>query len=199
MTPVLVLTTALSLVAPQAPKIVADPDLREMSTYTLTMENLNKVVRINKAIEEFAKKDPLYGEQIRLEKEKETLRKKDELTEADEKRLDEINQKLEALEEQESKSEFNLNDAKNLDEMSARINKFPPMAAILKAEGMPAREFAKFLLGMIQAGFAAGLQKAGLLKTTPEGVNPANIKFVLEHEEDLKKLQMAGPGGGGMQ
>jgi hypothetical protein len=28
-----------------------------------------------------------------------------------------------------------------------------------------------------------------MLKETPEGVNPANIKFVLEHEEDLKKLQ----------
>ena len=60
------------------------------------------------------------------------------------------------------------------------------MAAALRKEGLTAREYSKFMLAMLQSGFAAGLQKAGLLKQTPEGVNPANIKFIIDHEEDLK-------------
>lgn len=195
MTTLCALAITLSLAPAQAaPKMVPDPDIKEMSTYTLTMDNLNKVVRITRAMEEYAKKDPKYGEEIRLKKEQETLRKKDELTEADEKRLEAIGQRLEELDNQDNDSGLNLNDAKNIDEMAAKINKFPPMATILKTEGMSAREFSKFMLAMLQAGFAAGLQKAGMLKTTPEGVNPANIKFVLDHEEDLKKLQ-GGSGG----
>ena len=190
------LAIALSVSPSQMPKLVADADLRELSTYTLTMDTVNKVARVNVALLELAKQDPRYAEETKLKQEMETLRKKDEPTEADEKRMEAIAARLEVLDEQEDKnSPINLNDAKNIDEMSARIQAFPPMAAALRKEGLTAREFSKFFLAMLQSGFAAGLQKAGLLKETPEGVNPANIKFVIEHEAELKKLQ----GGGGMQ
>jgi len=188
---------ALSLSPAQAPpKLVADADLRELSTYTLTMENVNKVDRINRALFEAAKQDPRYAEEIKLKAELEAIQKKDETTEAEDKRREQIQARLEVLESQEdNKTGLNMNNAKDLDAMAAQIQAFPPMMAALRKEGMTAREYSKFLLAMLQAGFAAGLQKAGLLKTTPEGVNPANIKFVIEHEEELKKLQ----GGGGMQ
>lgn len=190
------LAIALSVSPFQMPKLVADADLRELSTYVLTMDTVNKVARVNLALLELAKQDPRYAEETKLKQEMETLRKKDEPTEADEKRMEAIAARLEVLDEQESKSNpINLNDAKNIDEMAARIQAFPPMAAALRKEGLTAREFSKFFLAMLQSGFAAGLQKAGLLKETPEGVNPANIKFVIEHEQELKKLQ----GGGGMQ
>ena len=197
MTTLCALAIALSLSPAQAPpKLVADADLRELSTYTLTMENVNKFARVQNALLALEKQDPRYAEGAKLKAELEALRKKDEPTEAEEKRMEAIGMRLNTLESQEDdKPGLNLNDAKNLDEMSAKIQAFPPVMTILRKEGLTAREYSKFFLAMLQAGFAAGLQKAGLLKTTPEGVNPANIKFVIEHEEELKKLQ----GGGGMQ
>jgi hypothetical protein len=44
-------------------------------------------------------------------------------------------------------------------------------------------------------GFSPG-RKVDLAKLPP-GVNPANIKFVDEHEAELKKLQAAMTGGSG--
>jgi hypothetical protein len=75
--------------------------------------------------------------------------------------------------------------------MAAKIQKYPAMASALQREGLSARDFAKFTMAMLQAGMAAGLQKAGMLKGTPEGTNPANIKWVLEHEAELTKMQRA--------
>ena len=196
MTTLCALAIALSLSPAQAaPKLVADADLRELSTYTLTMENVNKFARVQNALVALEKQDPRFAESVKLKAELDALRKKDETTEADDKRMEAIALRLETLENQNDKPGLNMNDAKNLDEMAAKIQAFPPIMTILRKEGLTAREYSKFFLAMLQAGFAAGLQKAGMLKTTPEGVNPANIKFVIEHEEDLKKLQ----GGGGMQ
>lgn len=194
MTTLCALAIALSLTSPArqaAPKLVPDPDLREMSTYTLTMETVNKVDRINRALYEAMKQDPRVAEQIKLKAELAALRKKDETSEAEDKRIETIEARLETLDSAEN-SPVNFNDAKNLSEMAAKIQAFPPMAAALRKEGMAPREYAKFLMAMLQAGFAAGLQKSGMLKQTPEGVNPANIKFVIEHEEELKKLQREG-------
>ena len=191
------LAIALSLSPAQAPpKLVADADLRELSTYVLTMESVNKAERVSRALVEIAKQDPRAAEEAKLKKEMDTLRDKEELTPADEKRIEAITARLMALDEQDDgKDRLNLNDAQNIDQMAAKIQAYPPLMAVLRKEGFTAREYSKFFLAMLQAGFAAGLQKAGLLKTTPEGVNPANIKFVIEHEEELKKLN----GGGGMQ
>ena len=186
------LAIALSLAPAQGtPKIVADPDLREMSTYTLTMDAVNKFARINQGLLALQKQDPKYAEQMKLEKELEVLRKKDEPTEAEDKRKDEITERLAALEAQKD-SGLNTGDARNLNEMAAKIEAFPPVMNLLRKEGMSAREYAKFTLAIIQAGLTAGLQKQGLLKTMPEGVNPANVKFMIEHEEELKKLQDSG-------
>jgi hypothetical protein len=188
------LAIALSLSPAQAPKMAADADLRELSTYTLTMDSVNKVARINQGLLDAMKQDPKYAEQVKLKKELDAIKKKDETTEADDKRMEEIGARLQTLEEQ-TKSPLDMNNAKNLTEMAASIQSFPPLMNLLRKEGMSARDYSKFMLAMIQAGFTAGLQKQGLVKTMPEGVNPANVKFVLEHEEELKKLQ----GEGGMQ
>ena len=188
------LAIALSLSPAQAPKMAADADLRELSTYTLTMDSVNKVARINQGLVDAMKQDPKYAEQVKLKKELDAIKKKDETTEADDKRMEEIGARLQTLEEQ-TKSPLDMNNAKNLTEMAASIQSFPPLMNLLRKEGMSARDYSKFILAMIQAGFTAGLQKQGLVKTMPEGVNPANVKFVLEHEEELKKLQ----GEGGMQ
>lgn len=195
MTTLCAIAIALSAsVATQGPQL-ADTDLKELSTYTLTMDTFNKMVRVHTALGETLKADPKFAEQARLKTELETLRKKDDTTDADDKRIEAIEARLDALEAETSK-QINFNDAKDLSEMAKQAEGFPPLASALRKEGLTGRDYAKFMSAMLQAGFAAGMQKAGLLKETPPGVNPANIKFVLDHEAELRKL---GGGGGGMQ
>lgn len=186
------LSTAVSGQAPQ----LADADLKELSTYTLTMDTVNKIVRVHAALGEALKADPKFAEQAKLKAELDTLRKKDETTEADDKRIEAIEARLEVLDAEVS-GKFNFNDAENLSDMAKKAEAFPPLAAALHKEGLTGRDYARFMSAVLQAGFAAGMQKAGLLKETPAGVNPANIKFMLDHEAELRKL--GGGGGGQMQ
>ena len=181
------LVVCLAIPSPQAQKPL-DPDLKEMSTYVLTLDNLHKVDRAMRAFIAEMMKDPKVQEQQKLEAELEKIKAKEEITEADEKRMEAIGQRLQAMEDNNAMS---WNNAKTLSEMAAQIQKEPRMAAALQREGLTAREFSKFMLGMIQAGFAAGLQKAGMLKTTPEGTNPANIKWIIDNEAELQKIQRA--------
>ncbi|HWK09399.1 MAG TPA: hypothetical protein VNR64_05075, partial [Vicinamibacterales bacterium] len=78
---------------------------------------------------------------------------------------------------------------KTIDEMAAKIKTFPPLANALSKEGVAPREYAVFTLAVLQAGMAAGMQKAGMLKQLPPGVNSENVKFILDHEAEFKKLQ----------
>lgn len=179
-----------SPVTPQArtPPASADADMKELAAYTLTMETLHKVDRAMRGMIADLKKDPKYAEQMKIQAELEALKKKDELTEADEKRIEELAPKLDALERDNA---VNMNDAKSLSDMAAKIQKFAPMMTALQREGLTAREYAKFFSALLQAGVAAGLQKAGLLKEVPAGTNPANVKFILEHEAELQQMQQA--------
>jgi hypothetical protein len=180
----------VSLAVPGLPaQKTLDPDLKEMSTYLLTMDTLHKVDRAMRAYIVEAQKDPRFQEEQKLKAEQEKLQAKEEITDADQQRIDAIDKRLEEIDQ--SSQGMNWNNAKNLSEMAAQIQKEPRMAAALQREGLTPREFSKFMLGMIQAGFAAGLQKAGMLKTTPEGTNPANIKWILDNEAELQKIQRA--------
>ena len=181
------LALVVSLAAAPFQAKPGDADLRELATYTLTVDTLNKVDRAMRGMMVEMKKDPKFQELQRLQGELEALKKKDETTEAEDRRMETLTQRIEELES--DASPLNMNDAATISDMAANIQKEPRLAGPLQREGLTPREFSKFMLAMMQAGFAAGLQKAGLLKTTPEGTNPANIKWIIEHEEDLKKLQ----------
>jgi hypothetical protein len=91
------------------------------------------------------------------------------------------------------KDDDSTGDAKTLTDMERKINGMPVMAAALKQAGMSARDYAKFMMAMMQASFAEMAKqmsaKAGKPFQTPEGVNPANITFVEQHQADLKKLE----------
>ena len=187
----LVLVVSLTVSVPQAGKPL-DPDLKELSTYTLTMDTLNKADRAMRAAMAEVKKDPKFQEVQKLKAELEAIQKKDDPTEAEQTRAETIERRIDELEEQVTP--MNMKDASTISEMAASIQKEPRVANALQREGLAPREFAKFMMAMIQAGFAAGMQKAGMLKTTPEGTNPANIKWFLEHEAEIKKLQAAWDG-----
>ena len=184
----LTLVVSLATPAAQPPKPV-ESDLRELATYTLSMDTLNKVDRAMRAAMAEMKKDPKFQEVQRLQSELDALKKKDETTEEEDRRIESLGPRIEELESQASP--LKMDDAATISEMAANIQKEPRLAGPLQREGLTPREFSKFMLAMIQAGFAAGMQKAGLLKTTPEGTNPANIQWVIAHEEDLKKMQAA--------
>jgi hypothetical protein len=182
----------VSLAVPSPQAKPADPDLKELSTYTLTMDTLTRVDRSMRAAMTEIKKDPKFQEVQRLQAELEALKKNDDPTDAEQQRMEAIERKVDELEE--SVSPMRMNDAATITEMAAVVQKEPRLAAALQREGLTPRELAKFMLAMFQAGFAASMQKAGVLKTTPEGTNPANIKWFLEHEDDIKKLQAAWDG-----
>jgi hypothetical protein len=188
MTTCCVLAITLSLAAPAVQtRGPAEADLKELSSYALTMETLNKVDRAMRAMTAEMRKDPKVQEVERLKAELTALKKKDETTEEEDRRMETLGGRIEELES--DANPLRLNDSATISEMAANIQKEPRLAGALQREGLAPREFSKFMLAMLQAGFAAGMQKAGLLKTTPEGVNPANIKWVLEHEAELQKLQ----------
>lgn len=171
-----------------------DADAKELASYRLTMDAVNKMAVAMRAAAEEAKKDPKYQELGRIQTEVETLKKKEEPSDAEQARIEELSTKQEQL-EKELEGPGLFNDANTLDEMERAVRNEPRLNAALAKAGMPPREFAKFTFAMIGASFAAGAQKAGMLKELPKEVNPENVKFVLDHEAELQRLQqeMKGP------
>lgn len=185
----ILMTIAFAPVALNAQQMIQnDADAKEVASYRLTMEAFNRMKVAWHAAAEEAKKDPKYQELARLETELETLRKKDEPSEAEQARIEELSTKQEQL-KNETEGPGLFNDANTLDEMEAAVRNQPLLSGALAKAGMPPREFAKFTFALVGAGFAAGMQKAGMLKEIPKGVNPDNVKFILEHEAELQQLQ----------
>ena len=165
-----------------------DADSREIASYRLTMEAVDKMGVAMRAAAEEARKDPRREELGRIESELETLRKKEEPSEAEQARIEQLSSKQTELENQVERPGL-FNDANTLDDMEQAVRKEPLLSAALAKAGMPPREFAKFTFAMLGGSFAAGMQKAGMLKQLPKGVNAENVKFILEHEAELQKLQ----------
>jgi hypothetical protein len=165
-----------------------DADAKEIASYRLTMDAVKKMEVAMRAAAEEAKKDPKYQELGRMEAELDALKDKEGPSEADQARIEELSTKHDQLEKQlEGPGLFN--DADSLDEMEQAVRKQPLLSGALAKAGMAPREFAKFTFAMLGAGMAAGMQKAGLLKELPKEVNAENVKFILEHEAELQKLQ----------
>jgi hypothetical protein len=163
--------------------------MRELESYTLTMDTLSKLDHALLDIFTDMKKDPRVQELQKVEQDIEALKKKDEPSEADEKKMEELQARHEALEAQ-IPNPLSLNDVNTFDEQAAKIQKYPSVVAALRRNGLTPREYAKAFTALLQAGLAAGLQKSGI-KQIPEGTNPANVKFVIEHEAELQKMQQA--------
>jgi hypothetical protein len=192
--------TALLLFCPivasaQASRAAADPDMKELAAYTLTMDTLNRIDRANRLMVANLQKDPKYAERIALGKELDALNKKDEPTDAENKRIEQIQARIDQLDAADDQDDDDDGPDQTLSDMERKIAGIAPLAAALKAEGVSPREYAKFTMAMLQAGFAAAGQqmaeKMGKTFQLPAGVNPANVKFVHDHEADIKKMQEA--------
>jgi hypothetical protein len=177
--------TFYALVAPAAAQ--PDADAKEIAAYRLTMERVKKMMSATRAMAREMMQDPKIRESRKIEAELEALEKKDELTEADEKRMEELSMRQEQLEEEIDNPLGG--DTKNLDEMEARIRKSPALVQALGKEGVAPREYATFWIVYLQAAFAHGFQKSGMLKELPKDVHPENVKFIADHEAEIQAMQ----------
>ena len=166
----------------------SDADLKEIANYKLTMETVEKVKVATRAMIAEIKKDPKYQQLLKLEAEIDALEKKDDRTEAEDAKLAALNEEKEKL-ESASDGPLSLGQANSLSEMEANIRKSPPIANALQSAGMSPREYSTFMMAMIQASMVAGFKKAGMMKELPKEVNPENVKFIEEHEAELKAMQ----------
>jgi hypothetical protein len=186
----LALVVCLLVAAPAFPgQAYSNADLKELSTYTLTLDGIYKVNRVMMNVVTEMKKDPKVVQLIKIQGEIEALKKKDERTDAEDEKL----QALEAQKEQidsQIDNPLTINDVGTLNDWAAKLQKDRIVSAALQKEGMTATAFSRAFAGLLQAGLAAGLQKAGI-KQIPEGTNPANVKLVIDHEAELQKMQQA--------
>jgi len=184
------LVVCLLMSAPAfAGQAYSNADVKELSTYTLTMDAIYKVNRVMLNVVTEMKKDPRVAQMIKVQAEAEALRKKDGRTAAEDEKLQALESQKQALDEQID-NPLGLNDVGSLNEWAAKLQKKPVVAAALQKEGMSATAYTRAFAAFLQAGMAAGLLKAGI-KQVPEGTNPANVKLVIDHEAEITKMQQA--------
>lgn len=166
---------------------IADADSKEIAAYTLTMATVNKFETAMRAFATEMKKDPRVQQQMKLKNEIDALKKKEELTDAEQTRLESLEQQLEEAKDR-MQGEMNIGKAETLSEMATQASRIPQLVTALKSAGLTPREYAVFTLALFQASAYAGLQKAGMVKDIPANVNRAQIKFVLDHEAEIRAL-----------
>jgi hypothetical protein len=170
-------------------------DTKELASYRLTMETAKKIYALMRAAAQEMASDPKAQALQKTKAQIEALSKKEELTDAESDRLEKLQQQAEEQEDALDAANddgLNLNDAKDLNEMEARIKANPRFQAALTKGGLTAREFSKYVIASLMAGMVAGFQKSGMLKELPaelKAVNPENVKFVLDHEKELAAMQ----------
>jgi hypothetical protein len=118
-------TIALTLVAGWVVRAAQDADATELAAYRLTKDTLDRYAVVMKTLVVEMARDPRFQEMRRIQSEIERLTRKDELTAVDEKRLDELEDRLERLEEA---TDLSLSDG-SLSDFEARIRKDRAMMA----------------------------------------------------------------------
>jgi hypothetical protein len=161
-------------------------DVREIEAYRLTTGALEKVVNVNRAMIQEMVKDPTLSKSLKLRAEIDALMQKDDLTPAEEARLEALEAEMERLEDAIDPLG---GDATSLAEMEARIRRFPPMMRALEREQMTPREYATFWLAFMQAAFVHGFQRSGMLKELPPGVSAENVQFIADHAAEIEAMQ----------
>jgi hypothetical protein len=145
------------------------------------------VMQAQRDLADAMKADPRFIKVEGLRAEIEKLREKDDMTEADEARLEKLEEEMNQAKGIDSSNDDN---PQTLSQMAAAINDVPAARAALAGAGLDAREYTKFSLTAMQAGMIAGMMKAGILKEVPKElaatVNMENVKFMQEHEAEVE-------------
>jgi hypothetical protein len=177
--------TASAQRAPQAAR--EDADMKEVAAYRLTVPVLQKVAAVSQAMADAMAKDPKYKQYIAAKKELDALRKKDEPTEADEQRMQTLEEQIEKMDPSNDMSD-KTDSANSLADMERSLARVPHLSDALKQAGLTPREFAKFELCALQAGMIAAFQKSGQTIKLPDGIQPENVQFMKDHEAEFTKI-----------
>jgi len=84
-------------------------------------------------------------------------------------------------------------DAKNIDEMVAKMNAVPGARAAIESAGMTTREYFVFTMSLFQTGMASWAlsQPGGKL---PPGISMANVNFYRENEAAMSRMAESSKG-----
>lgn len=181
-----VLAATMAAPAPQE----RNRDLQEVLDYRLSMTSLKQIEAVYAALAAEMQKDPEFRKLRTLRREYERLSDKDELTEAEAGRLEELEAELEALEESEDERSPlpDLDDSSSLDELTQQIQNEPLLAAAVAKAGMKPREFATAQLAFFNTMIAYAFVKSGTITELPPGVSKENVEFLRTHEAEIEAL-----------
>lgn len=180
--------TVLICIAPTtlAQASSASADEKEIAAYRLTAESLTKIKRAMRLSAEAEARSPKVQAQIKLQSAVDSLRKKDELSDAEQARLEKLEEQLAKAEEEDDL----LADAEeSLSQLAKRISEFKPLADALRQVGMTPREFGVWTMAYLEAAMAMSMKQSGMAKDIPKDVNLANVKFVEVHIAEIKAMQ----------
>jgi hypothetical protein len=167
----------------------ADADMKEIAAYRMTMADVKKFANVMRAVAEEMKSDPKLQEIRKIEEEMDKLSQKEELTDAEAERMEKLRERREKLEESGDDASSSDNP-KTLADMEAAIRKQPAMAAAIQRAGFTPRQYVTFTMAYMQAAMVVGFSQGKVdFAKLPAGVNPDNVKFVMEHKAELDAMQ----------
>jgi hypothetical protein len=83
----------------------------------------------------------------------------------------------------------------NTEQYIARMDANPKMRAAIEAAGLSPRDFANIGDTFLGAMMAQAALESGQLKTLPEGIDPASVEFVKQHNAEIQALAQGGASG----
>lgn len=181
----LVLLVALAPLPAAAQGTTADADTREVLAYRLT---LPKLKQLNAALADMARQresDPAAQQLARKKKELEALSAKDELTEAEQARLEQLEREIEEAEDPDADDD---DSAQSLSGMAARMQADPRIAGALKRAGLAPREAATLQLSFLQTALTAELLASGTIKEIPKDASAENVRFYQANKAEIAAL-----------
>lgn len=174
-----------------------DGDVAEIRQFRLSMQKVNALVAVYEAVGAEQQNDPKQRALKARRAELESLRGKEEWTDADERRIEQLEREVEEAEEaQDAELGFMEGDA-SLSDMARRIERSPVVSRAVRSAGLTPREFAVAHAAFFQASMAHGFQKAGALKQLPKEVSPENVRFVAQHEAEINAISARLKASGG--
>ena len=78
----------------------------------------------------------------------------------------------------------------------ARMEASPKMRAAIEAAGLSVRDYANITDTLLGAMMTQGAIDAGQLKKVPDGIDPASVEFVKQHNAELQALLKQGAASG---
>jgi hypothetical protein len=167
----------------------SERDAAEIKAYRLTMGDVRKLAAAGEALNRAIANDPRYKAEQALKQEIAALEKRDNLSDAELKRVDELQTKLQ---EMQDKNDQGNKSAESLDEMARQIESEPVMANAIKGAGMTPRQYSLVMIVTAQSMMAHGFQKSNAGKPLPKEVANAvladNVKLVGDNEAEIERL-----------